>query len=322
MAQFEGFAHVELEPASIDASFRRYFRVQKDAESFIVMDAPPPQEDCRPFVQIAGYLEAMGLNCPRVLGADLENGFVLMSDLGAIRYIDQLQQDADRANALYSDAIDALLTLQRKGDAYQQQLPTYDYDFISLELSIFRDWLCGRHLGIDFTNEEEKHWQDCCEFLIDNALRQKQVFMHRDFHSRNLMVMPENNPGILDFQDAVEGPISYDVVSLFKDCYIKWPADQIETWALEYYARLDAELKNGISDREFLDRFHLMGVQRHLKAAGIFARLNHRDDKPGYLADIPRTLEYICDTAPQYPELNFLTDLVSKRVVTAIREDS
>ncbi len=318
MAQFDGLADAELQPASVDASFRRYFRVERGCESFIVMDAPPSEEDCRPFVQIAGYLESMGLNCPRVLGADFDNGFVLMTDLGSVRYIDVLNEDRDRASELYDDAINALLMLQQKGEAYQQQLPSFDYDFISFELSIFRDWICGRHLGIDFTREEEKQWQDCCEFLIDNALRQKQVFMHRDYHSRNLMVTEEMNPGILDFQDAVEGPISYDVVSLFKDCYIKWPAAQIESWALQYYARLNAETRQGFSEQEFLKHFELMGVQRHLKAAGIFARLNHRDGKPGYLDDIPRTLGYITDTAPQFEELAFLSELVADRIVPGL----
>ncbi len=321
LAQFDGLADADLQPASVDASFRQYYRVERDAESFIIMDAPPPREDCHPFVQIAGYLESMGLNCPRILGADFDNGFVLMTDLGSTRYFDELRKNSERATELYNRAIDALLTLQEKGEAYQQQLPTYDYDFISFELSIFRDWLCGRHLGIDFTDEEEKQWLNCCEFLIDNALRQKQVFMHRDYHSRNLMVNQENNPGILDFQDAVEGPITYDVVSLFKDCYIKWTADEIEAWALRYYGRLKAETKEELPPDEFLQQFHLMGVQRHLKAAGIFARLNHRDGKSGYLADIPRTLEYITDTAPDFEELAFLSDFVGNRVAPSIPEE-
>ncbi len=264
----------------------------------------------------------MGLNCPRILGADFDNGFVLMTDLGSVRYIDALEQDRDRASDLYDDAINALLMLQEKGEAYQQQLPSYDFDFISYELSIFRDWLCGRHLGIDFAREEEKQWQDCCEFLIDNALRQKQVFMHRDYHSRNLMDTEAMNPGILDFQDAVEGPITYDVVSLFKDCYIKWPAEQVKSWALQYYTRLNAATRKGFSAEEFLNQFDLMGVQRHLKAAGIFARLNHRDGKPDYLDDIPRTLGYITDTAPQFEELAFLSELVADRIVPQLSEEA
>lgn len=260
----------------------------------------------------------MGLNCPRILGADFDNGFVLMTDLGSTQYLDELERSPDRANDLYADAIDALLLLQENGEAYQQNLPAYDYDFVAFELSIFRDWLCGRHLGIDFSDDEERHWQQCCEVLIDNAHRQKQVFMHRDYHSRNLMIASENNPGILDFQDAVEGPLTYDVVSLFKDCYIKWPADKINEWALQYYGRLDSELREELSADKFLQHFDLMGVQRHLKAAGIFARLYHRDKNPGYLDDIPRTLSYISETVPQYEELSFLSDLIDNRVLPAL----
>ena len=315
LAQFDGLADADLQPASGDASFRRYFRVARGTESFIAMDAPPPHESCRPFAQIAGYLESMGLNCPRVLGADFENGFVLMTDLGSTQYLDELENNPDRATGLYNDAIDALLMLQEKGEAYQQQLPNYDYDFIAFELSIFRDWLCGRHLGIDFSNDEETQWQDCCEFLIDNALRQKQVFMHRDYHSRNLMLTDENNPGILDFQDAVEGPLTYDVVSLFKDCYIQWPGDKVREWASQYFDRLQPDLRNDLTAEDFIRQFDVMGVQRHLKAAGIFARLFHRDGKSGYLDDIPRTLDYIRDTAPQYAELGFLASLIEEKIV-------
>ncbi len=279
------------------------------------MDAPPPHEECRPFARIAGYLESMGLNCPSILGADFENGFVLMTDLGSICYLDELEQDQDRATKLYDDAIDALLVLQEKGDAYQQQLSNYDYDFVAFELSIFRDWLCGRHLGIDFSEDEEKNWQQCCEFLIDNALQQRQVFTHRDYHSRNLMLTSENNPGILDFQDAVEGPLTYDVVSLFKDCYIQWSGDKIKEWALQYFDRLKPDFRNDLTAEEFMRQYDVMGVQRHLKAAGIFARLFHRDGKSGYLDDIPRTLDYIRDTAPQYAELSFLANLIEEKIL-------
>jgi len=309
-----------VRPASSDASFRQYFRIEHGADSYIAMDAPSPQEDCRPFVTIAGYLEGMGLNCPRILGADFERGFVLMTDLGSTQYLDVLEQDPDRADALYADAIDALILLQENGEAYQQKLPDYDDDFIAFELSIFREWLCSRHLGIEFSVADEGQWRNCCALLIANARHQKKVFMHRDYHSRNLMVTSEHNPGILDFQDAVEGPLTYDVVSLFKDCYINWPQDKINRWALEYYDRLGAAVKGGLSADRFLQNFDLMGVQRHLKAAGIFARLYHRDGKPAYLNDIPRTLAYISDVSLQYPELTFLTDLIDQRIIPALRE--
>jgi len=309
-----------VRPASSDASFRRYFRIERGADSYIAMDAPPPQEDCRPFVTIAGYLESMGLSCPRILGADFEHGFVLMTDLGSTQYLAALEQDPDRADALYTDAINALILVQENGEAYQQKLPDYDDDFIAFELSIFRDWLCSRHLGIEFSVGDEGRWQDCCALLIANARHQKKVFMHRDYHSRNLMVTSEHNPGILDFQDAVEGPLTYDVVSLLKDCYIKWPQDKISRWALEYYDRLGAMSKDGLSADRFLQNFDLMGVQRHLKAAGIFARLYHRDGKPAYLNDIPRTLAYISDASLQYPQLEFLPDLLDRRIIPALQE--
>jgi len=284
------------------------------------MDAPPP-EDCRPFVKIAGFMEIMGLNCPHILGADFDKGFVLMSDLGSTHYLDELERDPDCANDLYTDAIDALLVLQQNGDAYQRKLPVYDYDFVAFELSIFRDWLCRRHLGIEFSDNDDTHWQQCCQQLIDNALGQEQVFMHRDYHSRNLMVTDEHNPGILDFQDAVEGPLTYDLVSLVKDCYIKWPDARVKKWALEFYDRLDPKLRNDMDADKFLRHFDLMGVQRHLKAAGIFARLCHRDKKSAYLGDIPRTLSYVSDTAPKYQELSFLSELIHNRILPALEAE-
>jgi hypothetical protein len=237
-----------------------------------------------------------------------------MTDLGSTQYLDALNKDPHRATDLYNDAIDALLTLQENGAAFQHRLPPYDYDLITFELSIFRDWLCGRHLGIEFSTDEERQWHAVCELLIDNALQQTQVFTHRDYHSRNLMVTDESNPGILDFQDAVEGPLTYDVVSLFKDCYIKWPADKVTEWALQYFDRLGLKSRVNLTADDFIRQFDLMGVQRHLKAAGIFARLHHRDGKSGYLNDIPRTLRYISDAAPQYGELSFLTNLIANRV--------
>jgi len=284
------------------------------------MDAPPQNEDCRPFVTIAGYLESMGLNSPRIVGADFDQGFVLMTDLGSTQYLQALEQDPDRADDLYADAIAALLMLQTNGEAYQQKLPGYDDAFVAFELSIFRDWLCSRHLGVEFSAADERRWQDCCTTLIDSAMCQQRVFMHRDYHSRNLMVTREHNPGILDFQDAVEGPLSYDVVSLFKDCYIKWPDDKINRWALEYYDRLGAPFKDDLCADRFLRDFDLMGVQRHLKAAGIFARLYHRDGKPAYLDDIPRTLSYLSDTTCQYPELGFLSELIGQRIIPAMQK--
>ena len=302
-----------LVPASGDASFRRYFRLQRDGKSFIVMDAPPPQEDCLPFIRVAGYLEAMQINAPRVLEADLDQGFLLLTDLGTALYLDTLEADESRADELYGDALRALAAMQARGAAYQSLLPPYDETLLRFELSLFHDWLCGKHLGIVFDEGEEAAWQSLCDLLVQNALDQPQVFVHRDYHSRNLMVTNGNNPGVLDFQDAVEGPVSYDLVSLLKDCYIKWPAGRIAQWVGDYYGLLDETMRARITQQDFVRAFELTGVQRHLKAAGIFCRLNHRDGKPGYLADIPRTLSYIVDIAPRYGELGFLVQLVTER---------
>ncbi len=305
-------------PASDDASFRRYFRLRSGANSFIAMDAPPDQESCLEFVRIAGYFEAMRLNAPRVIEANLDEGFLLLSDLGTRQYLDALQgNDADAAG-LYGDALQALLTLQKRGVAYQSQLPAYDADLLNVELSLFHDWLCGTHLDIEFDDAMEKAWRACCDVLVANALDQPQVFVHRDYHSRNLMLVESGNPGILDFQDAVEGPLTYDLVSLLKDCYVQWPAEQVWRWALDFYNGLDAEIRENTDEELFCRHFELMGVQRHIKAAGIFARLNHRDGKPGYLRDIPRTLSYIVELAPRYPELSFLTDLIESRVLPGL----
>ena len=309
-----------LTPASGDASFRRYFRLQKGGESLIVMDAPPAQEDCLPFIRVAGYLEAMQINAPRVIEADLEQGFLLLTDLGTSLYLDQLEADQGLADSLYDDALAALAVMQRRGSAYQSSLPPYDEKLLRFELSLFHDWLCGTHLGIEFDEAEEAEWHSLCNLLVSNALDQPQVFVHRDYHSRNLMVTPENNPGVLDFQDAVEGPLTYDLVSLLKDCYIKWPAERIAHWAVDYYGRLEDSMRASITEQDFVRAFELMGVQRHLKAAGIFCRLNHRDGKPGYLLDIPRTLSYIVDVAPRYPELEFLLTLITERCLPHLEQ--
>jgi aminoglycoside/choline kinase family phosphotransferase len=313
-----GIADVELKPASSDASFRRYFRVQLDGKTGIVMDAPPPQEDCRPFVEIAGFLQEMGLNGPQVLHADLERGFLLISDLGQRQYLEQLSADPESVDRLYQEAISALATLQNKGVAFHDKLPAYDEPLLSFEMSLFHDWLCERHLGLVFSKEEERQWSDCCKAVVLSALEQPSVFVHRDYHSRNLMLTDENNPGILDFQDAVVGPLTYDLVSLLKDCYVRWPEDRVQGWAMSFYEALAQNIRTKIDGEAFLRFFHLMGVQRHLKAAGIFARLLHRDGKPGYLKDVPRTLRYIVDVGRRYPEVRFLGKLIEERCLPAL----
>ncbi len=316
----EAVADAELVPASVDASFRRYFRLQSGAKSFIAMDAPPGQEDCVPFIRVAGYLEAMQLHAPRIIDVNLDEGFLLLTDLGETQYFDRLSTSPDAAADLYADAVAALRQMQDRGTAFQSTLPPYDRKLLQLELSLFHDWLCEKHLGIEFSEADETNWLSLCEWLIYNALDQPQVFVHRDYHSRNLMVGDEDNPGILDFQDAVEGPLTYDLVSLLKDCYLRWPAVQVRDWALAFHAQLEEGMREKLDAEYFLRYFHLMGVQRHLKAAGIFARLNRRDGKPDYMGDVPRTLQYIVDLEPEFEELGFLIRLIRERCLPALQE--
>ena len=302
----------DLRPASEDASFRRYFRLGEGAGSLIAMDAPPPAEDCRPFVQVASYLEQMALNAPRVLQSDLERGFLLLTDLGTEQYLDRLPDDRD---ALYASAVDALVVMVERGEAFREALPPYDTKLLAFEMSLFHDWLCERFLGLDFSEEEEAAWQRTVSVLVASALEQPRVFVHRDYHSRNLMVTGHETPGILDFQDAMNGPLTYDLVSLLKDCYVKWPESFVEAHARRFY-EAQSNLRSDWS--EFRRWFDLMGVQRHLKAAGIFARLNLRDGKPGYIRDIPRTLSYVTELASDYDELAFIADFISRRVLPAL----
>jgi len=322
LQQFDEVAGAILTPASEDASFRRYFRASKESKSWIVMDAPPEKEDSRPFVKISQYLEKMNLNAPRVVEADLTQGFLLLTDLGRTQYLESLNADAQSSEQLYADAIDALIRMQSNGGAYQSLLPAYDDELLRFEMSLFSDWLCATHLSITFSDDEQQQWNTICDVLVDNALDQPTVFVHRDFHSRNLMRTNANNPGILDFQDAVCGPYTYDLVSLLKDCYISWPPDRVSAWALSFYGQRQAALGPAIDEDKFLRHFHLMGVQRQLKAAGIFARLNHRDGKAGYMRDIPLTLNYIVAIAGQYKELSFLSALLSERVLPQLIRSS
>jgi hypothetical protein len=282
------------------------------------MDAPPDREDCAAFVRIAGFLERIGLNAPRIVQADPTRGFLLLTDLGSRQYLDELRERPERAEELYGAALAALQTLKEQGRRFQGELPPYDAGLLSFELSLFRDWLCGRHLGIEFGAEDEADWRSTVGLLIRNAAAQPQVFVHRDFHSRNLMVTETRRPGILDFQDAVEGPITYDLVSLLKDCYIRWPAAQVLDWAKRFHAAIAARDDRVPDATRFIQHFELMGVHRQLKAAGIFARLYLRDGKSGYLPDVPRTLEYIVEVAPRHRDLAFLGRLIEDRCLPAL----
>lgn len=302
---------VELTPLTNDASFRRYFRVLINGVSHVVMDAPPEKEDCHPFVEIAQRLRASGLNAPEVLASDFAQGFLLLTDFGSQLYLPLLnQKDADK---LYRDAIIALVTMQTRTST--ERLPPYDAKLLHTEMRLFTDWLLAKHLNLELSDSENLQLTACFELLATNALSQPQVFVHRDYHSRNLMYVPAHNPGILDFQDAVCGAITYDLVSLLRDCYIAWTPEQVYEWAKFYFQLAsDAQLLN-VSETQFLQWFDRMGVQRHLKASGIFARLWHRDGKAGYLPDVPRTLQYIVKACSQDSELQFLGELVATRVL-------
>ena len=295
-------AEYEIKPASTDASFRRYFRVFVAGGTHIVMDAPPDKEDMRPFIHIAEHLYALGLNVPEVLQQDLERGFLLLSDLGQRLYLSQLA-DAT-VERLYGDALGALVVLQAGIFTDTTTLPEYDNAMLLREMTLFSEWYLGRHLGVELSSLQQAVLDQSFATLCRSALEQPQVWVHRDYHSRNLMLTEVNNPGILDFQDAVRGPVTYDLVSLLRDCYIAWPRARVEDWALGYQTlALQSGLPVCTDEALFLRWFDLMGVQRHLKATGIFARLNHRDGKPGYLADIPRTLGYVLDVAGRYADL-------------------
>ena len=309
-------SYADITPASGDASFRRYFRIHRDEETLIAMDAPPAQEDCAPFVRVAEALHAIGLNVPRIVEGDLEQGFLLLTDLGNRQYLPEL--DDTTAQRLYGDALGALSILQSIGPR-DELLPPYDAALLQREMALLPDWLLEKHLGLTIGEGLRELLDQSFAALETAALEQPRVAVHRDYHSRNLMITGRNNPGILDFQDAVYGPLTYDLVSLLRDCYIAWPREEVESWALGYQK---LALQTGVlgerDDERFLRWFDLMGVQRHLKAAGIFARLNHRDGKPGYLADIPRTLGYIVEVAPRHGEIRELGRFIEQEVLPAL----
>lgn len=305
-----GFGDFTIVPASSDASFRRYFRVSSGKTSQIVMDAPPDKEDCGPFISIASALADLGLNVPLILEADVRRGFLLMSDLGSVHYLQALnEQNVER---LYGDALHALRLLQT-APVEDADLPDYDRDLLLREMALFRDWYLARHLQLAMGEALSEVLEQSFAFLADEALGQPRAWVHRDYHSRNLMVTEMSNPGILDFQDAVIGPVTYDLVSLLRDCYVRWPQERVMAWVRDYLAHSQANgMLSGIDPHQFQRWFDLMGVQRHLKAIGIFARLNYRDGKPGYLPDIPRTLGYVLEVSDRYSELSPLRRLLEE----------
>lgn len=311
----------ELISVSGDASFRRYFRFLHDATWRIAVDAPPPHESLQPFMAISNAYAEAGIRVPNVHAFNEAEGFMVLDDLGDDLLFGQLADEAD-ARQWYAKALSALPAIMRCRDTELGLLPAYDEALLQRELSLFSDWLVEKHLGIRLTSAQQVIWQKTCSSLIGSALEQPQVGVHRDYHSRNLMVTTDSNLGVIDFQDAVRGPVTYDAVSLLRDCYIKWPASMTYELLADFTHRLRVEglLDQSISDKQFCRWFDWMGIQRHLKASGIFARLNHRDNKPGYLADMPRTLSYIKDVSAKYPELNDFYHLLCEVVLPAMEQ--
>ena len=298
-----------LTTASADASFRRYFRVHVADKTLIAMDAPPTHESCAPFVQVAQLLAEAGLNAPKVLAQDLAQGFLLLSDLGDDTYLSKL--NTETAPELYKNATDALIKMQ--GISVTGILPNYDAAMLSREMQLFPDWYVAQHLKASLTPEQQVVLNNTFKLLNENILAQGQVFVHRDYHSRNLMLTTENNPGILDFQDAVYGAISYDLVSLLKDAYIGWDEEQVIDWAVRYWQPAKkAGLPIPDDFSEFYRDFEWMGAQRHIKVLGIFARLSHRDGKHSYLNDMPIVMAYLRKVCERYVELRPMLRLLNQ----------
>ncbi|MFP5419258.1 MAG: aminoglycoside phosphotransferase family protein [Gammaproteobacteria bacterium] len=295
---------IEIAPASADASFRRYFRATAKGRDYIVMDAPPAHEDCRPFVRVARLFADAGVHVPQVLAQDLEQGFLLLSDLGNTTYLAALEEAGTspaRARELYLAANDALIRIQLS--SRPGVLPEYDRALLTRELQLFPEWYVGKHLGARLSDEQKQSLEAVFERLLANNLAQPQVFVHRDWHSRNLMVT-DPNPGILDFQDAVYGPITYDLASIYRDAYIKWDEELQLDWVIRYWEKARAAgLPVHPDFGDFWRDFEWMGAQRHIKVLGIFARLYHRDGKDGYLKDMPLVMDYLRRVCERYGEL-------------------
>jgi N-acetylmuramate 1-kinase len=302
-----GAASVDLQPASSDASFRRYFRVRSQDTSMILMDAPPDREDCGPYLAVGALLEQSGVHVPAVYAQDLTRGFLLLEDLGQRSYLDEL--DDDSANGLYADALDTLINMQLR--IPPGSVPEYDDSLVARELCLFNDWFLQKHLGIDTSGTSGGVLSKSFELLAAGFREQARVFVHRDYHSRNLMRTDAHNPGVLDFQDAVHGPAVYDVISLLRDVYVEWPRERVQDWLLGYHHDAHARgVPINADGGAFLRDADLVAAQRHLKIAGIFCRLYYRDGKPDYLHDIALTLRYLLDECEGQEELRPLATLL------------
>jgi len=307
-----------IEPASSDASFRRYFRAFCNGGSYVVMDAPPGKEDVRPYLKVSRLLASLGAHVPHVHETDVARGLLLLEDLGRTLYLERLEA-GDDPEPLYQDALAVLAAVQVRGRPLCGELAPYDRNVLLREMALMPEWFLTRHLSLALAAEETQLLASAFEFLIVEALTQPEVFVHRDYHARNLMVVSERNPGIIDFQDALRGPVGYDLVSLLKDCYIAWPRERVVSWVSGYHRELGAQGGDtGASEGQFLRWFDLIGVQRHIKVLGIFCRLWYRDGKPGYLPDLPRTLGYVRDTCARYAELAALGRFIEQRAVAQL----
>ena len=305
-----------LAPASADASFRRYFRIDSqkpNLQTLIVMDAPPQHEPLDAFIQVDLLLLAAGLNVPKILEQNIAQGFLLLNDLGTKTYLAELNNET--ADHLYKDATNALIQMQLASKP--NVLPNYDQAILQRELDLFPEWYLKKHLNIQLSDIQQSQLKQAFELIIENNLAQAKVYVHRDYHSRNLMVTEKNNPGVIDFQDAVYGPITYDASSLWRDAYIAWPEERVIDWVIKFWEEgRKAKLPMPDDFGQFYRDFEWMGLQRHLKVLGIFARLFHRDGKDGYLKDIPLVLEYAIATANRYIELKPLA-----RILEATRQN-
>jgi len=309
---------IQLEPITGDASFRRYFRVSRAGQPYILMDAPTPAEDCGRFVATQQAFAQAGLQVPEVIAQDIQQGLLLLNDLGDTVLLARLTEDT--ATNFYRQALAQLSQIRRISTTSAGPLPAFDQAFLLREMQIFIDWFVLQHLQLSLDEHELTMLQRHFLLLVDSALQQPQAGMHRDYHSRNLMLQDDGTLAVIDFQDAVIGPISYDAVSLLKDCYVKWPIQLVKALCQEFYHDLveRAELSAEISLQQFQQWFDWMGLQRHIKVCGIFCRLYHRDGKSGYLADLPRVFDYILEVTSLYPELQELDFWLKTKVKPAL----
>lgn len=304
-----------------DASFRRYFRVKTNEQTLVAMDAPPDKEDSRPFVAIAQAFAKHGVKVPEILAVDLAQGFLLLSDLGDQLYLNELT--SDNVNHLYQQALSVIPLIQACQNVSGWELPHFGTELIQRELELFRHWFLQIHLALELDAKSQTMLTNTFAKLIHVANEQPQVCVHRDYHSRNLLRLTNDEVGVIDFQDAVWGPVTYDAVSLLRDCYIVWPQSEVKRWLLQFYQQCcDHNLIKNVSEQQFLYWFDLVGVQRHLKVLGIFSRLYHRDGKKGYLNDMPRILDYLLAVTSQHSELNELCCFLQSTVQPKLREAS